>query len=117
VLRGIRLQNPVDSRWFKARNGMVPKRDTSSGDFARVLRESAPYLGMGTALAITVGLSFGFGYWLDGFAGTKPWLSLLFGSLGVLVALVQFVRTASTLNRPKKPIQSPDPQEDKVTKP
>lgn len=93
---------------------MAPKRDTAS-DFAKVLRESAPYLGVGTALAATVGLSFAFGSWLDGLVGTKPWLSLLFGSLGVLVALVQFVRTASNLNRPKNPTQSPPP--DKVTKP
>lgn len=96
---------------------MVPKRDTQASDFARVLRESAPYLGVGTALAATVGLSFGLGYWLDGFLGTKPWLSLLFGSLGVLVALVQFVRTASNLNRPKNPTQTPDPLPDKSTKP
>lgn len=96
---------------------MVPKRDTPSSDFARVLRESAPYLGMGTALAATVGVLFALGFWLDGFVGTKPWLSLLFGSLGVLIALVQFVRTASNLNRPKNPTQSPDPRPDKVTKP
>lgn len=96
---------------------MVPKRYTPGSDFAKVLRESAPYLGIGTALAATVGLSFAFGYWLDGFVGTKPWLSLLFGSLGVLIALVQFVRTASNLNRPKNPTQSPDPRPDKATKP
>ncbi len=96
---------------------MLPKRDTPASDFARVLRESAPYLGIGTALAATVGLFFAFGYWLDGFVGTKPWLSLLFGSLGVLIALVQFVRTASNLNRPKTPTQNPDPRSDRVTKP
>ena len=96
---------------------MGPKRDTQSSGFARVLRESAPYLGIGTALAATVGLSFAFGYWLDSVMGTKPWLSLLFGSLGVIIALIQFVRTASNLNQPKNPTQSPDPQPDKVTKP
>lgn len=79
----------------------MPERDTQSSDFAKVLRESAPYLGLGTTLAATVGLSFGLGYWLDGLAGTKPALSLVFGSLGVLAALAQFVRMASNLN-PKK---------------
>ena len=39
---------------------MLPKRNTPASDFARVLRESAPYLGMGTALAATVGLYFAF---------------------------------------------------------
>jgi F0F1-type ATP synthase assembly protein I len=96
---------------------MVPRRDTSSGDFARVLRECAPYLGLGTALAATVGLFFALGYRLDGWLGTKPRLSLLFGSLGVLIALVQFMRTASNLDRPKKTSQSPDPPPPKVTKP
>jgi hypothetical protein len=33
--------------------------------------------------------------------GTKPALSLAFGSLGVVIALVQFVRMASNLNKPK----------------
>lgn len=96
---------------------MLPKRNTPASDFARVLRESAPYLGMGTALAATLGLFFALGYWLDGLVGTKPWLSLSFGSLGILIALVQFVRTASNLSRPKTPTQNPDPRPDKATKP
>jgi F0F1-type ATP synthase assembly protein I len=79
----------------------VPERDTQSSDFAKVLREAVPYLGLGTALAATVALLFGFGYWLDGLMGTRPALSLVFGSLGVVTALVQFVRMASTLNQPK----------------
>lgn len=80
---------------------MAPERETQSSAFARVLREAAPYLGLGTALAVTVGLSFGLGYWLDGLLGTKPFLSLAFGSVGVVIALVQFVRTTSKLSRPK----------------
>jgi F0F1-type ATP synthase assembly protein I len=80
---------------------MLPRRDTPASDFARVLRESAPYLGMGTVLAVTVGVLFALGFWLDSVLGTKPALSLVFGSLGVVIALVQFVRMASNLNRPK----------------
>lgn len=80
---------------------MAPERETQSSAFARVLREAAPYLGLGTALAVTVGLSFGLGYWLDGLLGTKPFLALAFGSVGVVIALVQFVRTTSKLSRPK----------------
>jgi F0F1-type ATP synthase assembly protein I len=78
---------------------MVPERKTPSGDFARVLREAAPYLGLGTALAATVGLSFALGFWLDSLAGTKPLLALVLGSLGVVAALVQFVRMAGSLNK------------------
>lgn len=78
----------------------APDGNRSSSDFTRVLREAAPYLGMGTTLAVTVGLSFGLGYWLDGVMKTKPVFSLVLGALGVVVALVQFVRMAGTL-RPK----------------
>ncbi len=78
----------------------MPERKTQSSEFARVLREAAPYLGLGTALAATIGLLFAFGFWLDGLMGTKPAMSLAFGSLGVLVALVQFIRVASNLNKP-----------------
>lgn len=79
----------------------VPERNTQSGDFAKVLREAAPYLGLGTALATTVGLLIALGFWLDGWMGTRPVLALVFGLLGVVLALVQFVRTASTLNQRK----------------
>lgn len=79
----------------------MPERKPQSSDFAKVLREAAPYLGLGTALAITVGLSFALGFWLDGLLGTKPLMALLFGSLGVVLALVQFVRMASTLSKPR----------------
>jgi hypothetical protein len=75
----------------------TPDRNRSASDFARVLREAAPYLGMGTALAVTVGLAFALGYWLDGLMGTRPALSLALGSAGVIAALVHFVKTASTL--------------------
>ena len=79
----------------------VPERNTQSGDFAKVLREAAPYLGLGTALAATVGCLIALGFWLDGLMGTKPALALVFGTLGVVLALVQFVRMASTLNQRK----------------
>ncbi|MBK5257886.1 MAG: AtpZ/AtpI family protein [Vicinamibacteria bacterium] len=78
----------------------MPSRNTPSSDFAKVLREAAPYLGLGTALAVTVGLCFAFGFWLDQLAGTRPVLALVFGLLGVVAALIQFVRMASSLNRP-----------------
>lgn len=74
---------------------MVPERNTPSSDFARVLREAAPYLGLGTALAATVGGFFALGFWIDELLGTKPAMSLALGLVGIVVALVQFVRMAS----------------------
>lgn len=83
------------------KGAVVPERNTQSGDFAKVLREAAPYLGLGTALATTVGLLIALGFWLDGWMGTRPVFALVFGLLGVVLALVQFVRMASTLNQRK----------------
>ncbi len=98
--RGIRLH--ASKPLVQGEKGAtVPERNTQSGDFAKVLREAAPYLGLGTALATTVGLLIALGFWLDGWMGTRPVLALVFGLLGVFLALVQFVRTASTLNQRK----------------
>jgi F0F1-type ATP synthase assembly protein I len=80
---------------------MVPERNTQSSDFARVIREAAPYLGLGAALATSVGLLVALGLWLDRLMGTSPAFALVFGLLGVVIALVQFVRMASNLNQPK----------------
>jgi F0F1-type ATP synthase assembly protein I len=98
----LRDPSTIQSRSSRARRGQeVPERNTQERDFAKVLREAAPYLGLGTALATTVGVLFALGFWLDNWMGTKPVLSLVFSSVGVLIALVQFVRMASTLNQRK----------------
>lgn len=96
---------------------MAPKRITPSSDFARVLRESAPYLGMGSALAATVLVLFALGFWLDSVLETSPALSLTFGLLGVLIALVQFVRMASNLNKRTSLTKPPIPPPDNSSKP
>jgi|CXWL01.1.fsa_nt_gi F0F1-type ATP synthase assembly protein I len=74
---------------------MAPERNTLAGDFAKALREVGPYLGIGTMLAGTVGIAYALGYWLDGLFGTKPTMAFVAGILGVVVALIQFVRFAS----------------------
>lgn len=100
---GLRL-HIRSNRWSSTKKrGMAPERNTAPGDFARVLREAAPYLGIGTALAATVGFSFALGFWLDRLLETKPAFSLVFGSCGVVLALFQFVRTASARPKPKPP--------------
>ena len=49
----------------------------------------APYLGIGASLAVTVLLSLGAGYWLDGKFGTRPYLFLAGGVFGVVAAFWQ----------------------------
>lgn len=57
-----------------------------------VLREAAPYLGIGTTLAVTVLLGLGAGYWVDARLGTKPLFFLLGGAFGILVASWHFYK-------------------------
>ena len=61
----------------------------------RVVRELAPYLGIGTGLAVTVLLGLGVGYWLDGRYGTQPLFLLLGGFIGLGLALYQFFMTVA----------------------
>lgn len=70
-------------------------------DWQRALREAAPYLGLGTTLAVTVLAGIGGGYWLDGRLGTRPVFLLLGGTLGVGAALYHFFKTVAELNRRK----------------
>ena len=56
---------------------------------------------MGITLAATVLAGSGVGYWLDGQLGTRPWLLLAGGTLGVVAALVYFFRTVTDLWKPR----------------
>ena len=59
----------------------------------------APYLGIGTSLAVTVLLGLGGGYWLDCSFGTRPCFFLLGGVLGLGAALYQFLKTVAGLKQ------------------
>ncbi|MBI3932080.1 MAG: AtpZ/AtpI family protein [Acidobacteria bacterium] len=65
------------------------------GDWRRVLREAAPYLGIGTSLAFTVLLSLGAGYWIDGKLGTRPIFFLLGGAFGLFAAGYHFFKSVA----------------------
>jgi len=63
------------------------------------LREAGPYLGLGTALAVTVLAGLGGGYWLDGRLGTRPLFLLLGGTLGLGAGLYHFFKTVARLQK------------------
>jgi F0F1-type ATP synthase assembly protein I len=75
--------------------GASDPKDKEERDFARALREAAPLLSLGTTLAVTVAAALGLGYWLDARLGTRPWLLLAGGCLGVGAAMYQFIRTVT----------------------
>jgi ATP synthase protein I len=68
-------------------------RGGGRGSVTRALREAGPYLSIGTALAATVLLGVGAGYWVDRRWGTQPVFLLIGGTLGVATALLQFFKT------------------------
>ncbi|HET7291411.1 MAG TPA: AtpZ/AtpI family protein [Vicinamibacteria bacterium] len=74
---------------------MSPQKKGDASDWVRVLREAAPYLSLGTSLAVTVLLGVGLGYWADRRLGTRPWLFLLGAAAGLVLALYQFFKTVS----------------------
>jgi F0F1-type ATP synthase assembly protein I len=63
----------------------------------QVVRDLAPYLGIGTSLAVTVLLGLGVGYGLDARFGTQPLFLLLGGVIGLGLALYQFFKTVAGL--------------------
>jgi len=70
-----------------------------SGAWGTAVRDVAPYVGIGTTLALTVLLGLGVGYWLDQRLGTGPWLLLVGGFLGMALAFYQFFRTVAGLRK------------------
>jgi F0F1-type ATP synthase assembly protein I len=76
-----------------------PERQETGGGsgrgFSRAVREAAPYLGLGTTLAVTVLAGLGGGYWLDGRLGTRPLFLILGGVLGTGAALYHFFKTVT----------------------
>ena len=61
------------------------------------LRDAAPFLGLGTTIAVTVLAGLGAGYWLDGRFGTRPLFLLLGGTLALAAGLYHFFVTVSRL--------------------
>ena len=78
---------------------MKPAKGGAAGGWAGALRDVAPYLGIGTTLAVTVLAGLGGGYWLDAQLGTAPWLLLVGGICGLGAALYHFFRTVASLDR------------------
>ncbi len=71
----------------------------SRDDWGRALREAAPYLGIGTSLAVTVLAGLGIGYWVDGRLGTKPMGFLVGGGFGILAAAYHFYKLLAVKKR------------------
>ena len=78
-----------------------PERESGGDarDWTRALREAAPFLGLGTTLAVTVLAGLGGGYWLDRRLGTRPVFVLLGSAFGVGAALYHFFKAVAGLDK------------------
>lgn len=64
------------------------KPDTTQGSNQDLWR----YLGLGTQLAVTVGLFALLGWWLDRHFGWAPWGLVVTGSVGIAAGLYGFLK-------------------------
>ena len=79
---------------------MTPQDSNGPGrGWQRAMRDAAPYLGMGTSLAVTVLLGLWIGHWLDKKLGTEPILFLVGAGLGLVAAGLQFFKAVAVRRR------------------
>jgi F0F1-type ATP synthase assembly protein I len=84
-------------------DGKTPREEDKRGaSWQSSLRESAPYLGIGTSLAFTVLLCLGVGHWLDKKSGTEPRYFLVGAVVGVVAAFLHFWKMYRTMTGGKK---------------
>lgn len=66
---------------------------------ASVIRDSAPYLGLGLQLAAAILVFFFIGSWADRKLGTEPWLMIAGVTVGAVGGFIQFFKSVSKLTR------------------
>ena len=71
---------------------MSPRTPDEDGGLPRALRDSAPYIGIGSSLAASILVFVWGGHWLDARYGTEPRYFLIGAGLGLLAAFYHFYR-------------------------
>lgn len=69
----------------------MEKKNKKEG-IAKVWRQSAPYLGLGSFFTISIAGGLLLGYWIDKKLGTTPWLTLAGTVLGFIVGFYHFFK-------------------------
>ena len=71
---------------------MSPRTPDEDSGLQRALRDSAPYIGIGSSLAASILVFVWGGHWLDARYGTEPRYFLIGAGLGLLAAFYHFYR-------------------------
>ncbi len=81
---------------------MSPKPEDEASGWQRALRDSAPFLGIGSSLAATVVIFVWGGHWLHERYGTEPLYFLIGAALGLLAAFYHFYKMYKTMTGEKR---------------
>ena len=81
---------------------MSPKSQDEASGWQRALRDSAPFLGIGSSLAATVLIFVWGGHWLDERYGTEPLYFLIGAALGLLAASYHFYKMYKAMTGGKR---------------
>jgi hypothetical protein len=81
---------------------MSPRPQDDAGGWQRAVRDSAPYLGIGSSLAATLLICIWGGHWLDGRYGTEPRYFLIGAGLGLVAAFYHFYKMYKTMTGGKR---------------
>ncbi|MBN2572664.1 MAG: AtpZ/AtpI family protein [Ignavibacteriales bacterium] len=68
---------------------------------SNLIKNIAPYLNIGTQLAITIALSFFLGKWLDDILNIFPVLTIFLSLLGIITGLYNFIKTIIEIEKRK----------------
>ncbi len=67
-----------------------------------VIKDVAPYLGLGGQLAATIVIMVFIGNWLDKKFDTSPLYVLIFGILGIFSGMYNLIKTVLSIDKKKK---------------
>jgi ATP synthase protein I len=67
---------------------------------------------IGIQFPVAIALGFFFGRWLDGFLGTKPWMTIVFALFGITAGFVNLFRITAQASRAEEQLNAMEAAED-----
>ena len=70
----------------------MPDDNEDPKNHHRNLKQVAEASSLGLMFPIAIGLGYLWGYWMDRWFGTSPWLTYIFAGFGVIAAFINLFR-------------------------